>query len=269
METLGFLAYPFLACVVLILIHAYFGIHILERGIIFLDLSLAQFIAVGIAIAYATGNESSARLYYAGAFAVLGAFVLSFSKQIARYVNIEAFIGVLYVFSFAASILFLDRSPHGMEEFRSILNGNVLWVTSDELLKASLLYGAIGGFHTLFWMKFKGLTYGEGNSLFWEFIFFLTFAMVLVSSVQLAGILQVFSFLVIPALIGRLFTREPLRILLIGWAIGFVVSMVGVALSYQMDVPTAPLIVACLSFGFFFSLAIKMLRAPKGKQGRG
>ena len=257
MEAFQFLIVPFVGCVVLILIHAYFGIHILERGVIFLDLSLAQFIAVGIAVSCFTGDNPAHRVYYAAAFAGLGASILSFSKQIARVVNIEAFIGVLYVFSFAVSILFLDKSAHGTEEFKSILNGNILWMTRGDLLKASLLYATIGGLHVLFWKKFMGLSYGNGKTFFWEFLFFLSFAFVLVSSVQIAGILQVFSFLVIPALIGRLYTRDPVKILLKGWGIGFVVCMAGVSLSYQLDVPTAPLIVASLSLIFFILLGVK------------
>ena len=264
MEVLQFLIIPFLGCVILILIHAYFGIHILERGVIFLDLSLAQFIAVGIAVSCFTGDNPSHRFYYAAAFAVLGASILSFSKQIARVVNIEAFIGVLYVFSFAVSILFLDKSAHGTEEFKSILNGNILWMTRADLLKASLLYATIGGFHVLFWKKFIGLSYGNGKTFFWEFLFFLSFAFVLVSSVQIAGILQVFSFLVIPALIGRLYTRDPVKILFKGWGIGFVVCMAGVSLSYKLDVPTAPLIVASLSLIFFVLLGVKARKSGAG-----
>ena len=254
MEALQFLIYPFLGCVILILIHAYFGIHILERGVIFLDLSLAQFIAVGIAVSCFAGDDPSTRYLYTGAFAVLGASILSFSRQISRFVNIEAFIGVLYVFSFAVSILFLDRSAHGAEEFKAILNGNILWLTPKDVLKATVLYAVVGGLHVLFWKRFIGLTYGNGKSLFWEFLFFLTFAFVLVSSVQIAGILQVFSFLVIPALIGRLYTRDPIRILLSGWAIGLAVSLFGISLSYKLDIPTAPLIVASLSLIFFILL---------------
>jgi zinc/manganese transport system permease protein len=268
MEAFQFLIIPFLGCVILILIHAYFGIHILERGVIFLDLSLAQFIAVGIAVSFFMGNDDSSRYLFAVAFAVLGASLLSFSKQIARHVNIEAFIGVLYVFSFAVSILFLDRTAHGFEEFKSILNGNILWMSGADLLKASLLYAGIGGFHVVFWKKFMALTYGGGKGFLWEFLFFLTFALVLVSSVQIAGILQVFSFLVIPALIGRLYTRKPLQILLKGWGIGFVVCVIGVSLSYKLDVPTAPLIVASLSLIFFVLLGVKArksrVQAEKG-----
>ena len=259
MEALTFLFYPFLGCVLLILIHAYFGIHILERGIIFVDLAMAQFIALGIALAFLLGHEGSARNYYAVAFAVVGASVFSMARRIQRIVNMEAFIGVLYIFSLAGSILILDRTPHGLEEFKSILNGNILWVTSSDLLKTFILYAAIGLLHLVFRKKFFALSYEESNGPFWEFLFFLSFAFVLVSSVQLAGILQVFSFLVIPALIGRLFTRSPMKILIGGWGIGLAASMVGITLSYKLDLPTAPLIVASLSVAFFILLIFRIV----------
>ena len=259
MEVLTFLFYPFLGCVLLILIHAYFGIHILERGIIFVDLAMAQFIALGIAFAFLLGHEGSERNYYAIAFAVVGASVFSMARRIQRIVNMEAFIGVLYIFSLAGSILILDRTPHGLEEFKSILNGNILWVTSSDILKTFILYAAIGLLHLVFRKKFFALSYEESNGPFWEFLFFLSFALVLVSSVQLAGILQVFSFLVIPALIGRLFTRSPMKILIGGWGIGLAASMVGITLSYKLDLPTAPLIVASLSVAFFILLVFRIV----------
>ena len=259
MEVLTFLFFPFLGCVLLILIHAYFGIHILERGIIFVDLAMAQFIALGIALAFLMGHEGSARNYYAVAFAVVGASVFSMARRIQRIVNMEAFIGVLYIFSLAGSILILDRTPHGLEEFKSILNGNILWVTSSDILKTFLLYAAIGLLHLVFRKKFFALSYEESNGSFWEFLFFLSFAFVLVSSVQLAGILQVFSFLVIPALIGRLFTRSPMKILIGGWGIGLAASMIGITFSYKLDLPTAPLIVASLSVAFFILLVFRIV----------
>jgi zinc/manganese transport system permease protein len=258
MEVLTFLFYPFLGCVLLILIHAWFGIHILERGIIFVDLAMAQFIALGIALAFLLGHEGSARNYYAVAFAVVGASVFSMARRIQRIVNMEAFIGVLYIFSLAGSILILDRSPHGLEEFKAILNGNILWITPPDILKAFLLYAAIGLLHLVFRKKFFALSYEQTDGPFWEFLFFLSFAFVLVSSVQLAGILQVFSFLVIPALIGRLFTRSPMKILIGGWGIGLAASMAGITLSYKLDLPTAPLIVASLSVAFFLLLIFRI-----------
>jgi zinc/manganese transport system permease protein len=258
MEALTFLFYPFLGCVALVLIHAYFGIHILERGIIFVDIALAQFIGIGIALSFFLSHENTYMLSIA--FAVLGASILSLSKRIGRLINIEAFIGVLYIFSFAVSILILDRSPHGAEEFKAILNGNILWLTPKDVLSAFVLYGLLGGFHFIFRKKFLALTF-DGNKRFaWEFLFFLTFALVLVKSVQMAGILQVFSFLIVPALIGRLYTREPLKILLIGWTVGLLGSITGIGISYKFDLPTAPLTVASLSVIFLALLSLKGMK---------
>jgi zinc/manganese transport system permease protein len=253
MDVLGFLALPLAGCMLLILIHAYFGIHILERGIIFVDLAMAQFIALGIACALYFGGEDQRTLYAAG-FAGLGSLVLSFGRKLERLVNVEAFIGVLYVFSLAASLLLLDRTPHGAEEFKALLNGNILWITPTQLIEAAAIYGSVGLFHLVFRKPFFALTWGSLRSPLWEFLFFLSFAVVLVSSVQLAGVLQVFSFLVIPGLIGRLFTRKPAKILLLGWVLGIAASVAGVSASYALDLPTAPFIVAAMSGAFFLVL---------------
>jgi zinc/manganese transport system permease protein len=255
MEILSFLAWPFLACLLLILIHAYFGVHILARGIIFVDLALAQFIGIGIALSFLLGEEHGTLL--ALAFALIGAFILSLSKQVARLVNIEAFIGVLYIFSVSAAILILDKTPHGLEEFKTILNGSIIWVTPREVFSTFLLYAAVGFLHFSLRKQFLALSLkGTGNGAL-EFLFFATFALVLVKSVKMAGILQVFSFLVIPALIGRLYSLKPFTVLMVGWIGGVLVTVAGLALSYQLDVPTAPVIVAGLALVFFALLAIK------------
>jgi zinc/manganese transport system permease protein len=256
--------YPFLGCVVLILIHAYFGIHVLERGIIFVDLSLAQFISLGTALSLFLGHGVRDRYICSAIFAVLGAFILSLSRRITKFVNIEAFIGVLYIFSFGASILVLDRSPHGIEELKEILNGNILWLNGNDVLVASTLYAVVGLFHFLCRKRFFQLTYEGKYSFLWEFLFFLSFACVLVSSVHLAGILQVFSFLVIPALIGRLFSRKPARILMTGWLIGLGVSLFGIFFSYRYDFPTGPVMVCAVSLMFFLLLGFKTVTLRKG-----
>ena len=256
MEIINFLIWPFIACILLILTHAYFGIHILERGIIFVDLSLAQFVGVGIALSFLFGYEGTERYIFSVAFAVLGAFILAFSRRIAKYTNIEAFIGVLYIFSFAASILILDRSPHGLEEFKSILNGNIIWVEPQSVVYTFILYLVISIPHVIFRKRFLALSRDGEGGFVWEFIFFLSFAIMLVNSVQIAGILQVFAFLIIPALIGRLFTRKPIKVLITGWLLGLVSSTFGIVASYKWDMPVAPVIVASLSVLFFFVLLI-------------
>ena len=257
MDTLIFLMYPFLACVLLVLIHAYFGIHILERGIIFVDLALAQFIGIGIAISFLFGENGSYTLPLI--FAILGAAVLAFSKWVSRYVNVEAFIGVVYIFSVSAAILILDRSPHGLEEFKAILNGNIIWVTPHELLSTFIIYAAVGLLHFFLRRQFLALSYEGKGTYILELLFFLSFAMVLVKSVKLAGIMQVFSFLVLPALIGRLFSLKPLQVLIYGWIIGVAASIGGIFISYFLDLPTGPVIVAGMALAFFALLASKIL----------
>lgn len=263
MEVLNFFLYPLLACILLILIHAYFGIHILERGIIFVDLSLAQFIGIGIACSFLYGHDGIVKYILSAIFAVLGAVILSFSRRIAKHTNVEAFIGALYIFSLAASILILDRSPHGLEEFQSIMNGNILWVSGTDIVYTFLLYGVIGLFHYIFRNRFFALSRERRGSNIWEFLFFLSFAAVLVKSINMAGVLQVFAFLIIPALIGRLFTRDPSKVLIGGWLLGFVSSAFGLFASYKWDLPTAPLIVASLSLLYLIMLLIKVLRVQQ------
>ncbi len=257
METLSILFIPFIGCILLILLHTYFGVHVLERGIIFVDLTLAQFISVGAGLAIYLSNEQS-QLIYAFVFAVIGALILSLSKRIAKIVYIEAFIGVLYIFSFAASILLLDKTPHGLEELKNILNGNILWITGKDLLGMFVLYAAIGAFQFAFRNKFLALSQEKDNSFLWEFLFFLSFAIMLVNSIRIAGILQVFSFLIIPALIGKTFTGQTGKILVIGWVAGIFASIAGMIVSYKLDFSTSSLIVVFLSLTFFLILGIKM-----------
>jgi zinc/manganese transport system permease protein len=157
----------------------------------------------------------------------------------------------------SAAILVLDRSPHGLEEFKTILNGSIIWVTPHEVFTTFLVYGGVGLLHYILRRQFLALSYEGKGTAFLEFLFFASFAVVLVKSVKLAGILQVFSFLVIPALIGRLYSLRPFVILMIGWIVGVLITIAGIAISYKLDAPTAPVIVAGLALIFFVLLAIK------------
>ena len=271
MEALTILMYPLLACILFVLINTYFGVHVLERGIIFVDLALAQFIGLGIALSYLLGHDPADVYIYSFLFAVVGASILSLSKYISKLVYIEAFIGVLYIFSFATSILVLDRTPHGLEEFKNILNGNILWVNGQDVLIMFLIFSVIGIFHFLFRKKFIALSYEGHGTFLWEFLFFITFAMVLVSSVRIAGILQVFAFLIVPALIGRLYTRKPSRVLYTGWGIGITATIIGITISYISDLPTSAVLVSSLSVTFMALLALKFVtqrRKEKGESDR-
>ncbi|KAF0156356.1 MAG: zinc/manganese transport system permease protein [Syntrophaceae bacterium] len=257
MEALFFLFYPFAACVLLILIHVYFGMHILERGLIFVDLSLAQFIGIGIACSVFFGVEGITKQIYPAVFAALGAFILSFSRRIARHTNIEAFIGVLYVFSLSAGVLILDRSPHGTEALKTLLNGNIIWTGPKELLSTLVLYAFVGALHIIFRTKFWNLSaYGKG-AYGWELLFFLSFAAVLIKSIQIAGILQVFAFLIVPALTGRIIAARNVSVLVWGWTLGGLSSLLGLSASYRWDLPAAPVIIASMSIFYLTTLFCK------------
>lgn len=261
MNEIVFIVNPFLICIALLLIHTYFGLHILERGIIFVDIAMAQFIGIGIAISFLMSGKNHHKL--ALFFAFLASLILSFLKKFESFVNIEAIIGVLYVFSLSVTLMVLDRTPHGIEEFRNILNGNILWVNFNDVKNAFLLYFLIGLFHFLLREKFYSLTFKKEKNVFYEFLFFLTFGIVLVKSVVVAGILTVFSFLIIPALIGRLFSKKFITSLLIGYLSGLIATMISIMISYFYDYPSSPTIIAFMSLLFFLTLFISFFKGGR------
>src|SRR5580704_1079909 len=201
-DAVSFLLYPFAASVGFVLIHAYLGVHVLRRNIVFADLALAQLSALGATVAFTLGYApaSPAGFSYALLFTAVGAALLTLTRRLARFVSQEAFVGILYVVATAATILVVDRSPHGAEHVKKILIGSILTVGAPELAKFALLYAAIGLFHWLLRRPLLAIaseTQPAGRSplivLIWDLLFFLSFAVVVTSSVTTAGVLLVFS----------------------------------------------------------------------------
>lgn len=254
-EALAFLWLPFLVAVCLVGIHAYFGIQVLARKVIFVDLALAQIAALGATAAFMLGHpaQSLATYGYSLAFTLLAAILLAFTRAWAGRVPQEALIGVIYVVAAAAAILMIDRAPQGAEHLKQILTGNILTSGSHDLALIVPLYAAIGLLH---WSLRSHLT-GAG-SLAWEFIFYATFGAVVTSSVAIAGVLLVFSFLIIPAAIGVMFASTLGAQLAIGWIAGTVTSGFGLAGSFLLDLPTG----AAMVCAFGMSLAIAGMLYP-------
>lgn len=255
------LGLPFLTCLILTGIHVYLGIHIVRRGVIFVDLTLAQVAALGATIALLIGYDLSDRMAYfiSLGFTILGAGIFSLTRQRREKIPQEAIIGIVYVVSAAAAILVLDRAPGGAEHIRSLLVGNILTVTPQDLFGTGLLYAFVGLFHWFFRKPFLTISfmpeeaYGTGRSLyFWDFLFYLSFGLIVTSSVRLAGVLLVFAYLVIPAVGSLLFTESLGRRLALGWAIGGVSSLLGLWASYYFDLPTGAAVVS--AFGFILIL---------------
>jgi len=249
-EAIGFLWPAFLVAVCLVGIHAYFGIQVLARNVIFVDLALAQIAALGATVAFMLGHpaQSLATYGYSLGFTMLAAVLLAFTRAWATRVPQEALIGIIYVVAAAASILLIDRAPQGAEHLKQILTGNILTSGLGDIAVIVPLYLAVALVHFLLRRRLS-----QSGSLFWEFVFYATFGMVVTSSVALAGVLLVFSFLIIPAAIGVMFASTLSRQLAIGWIAGVLTSAAGFAISFAFDLPTGAAIVC--AFGAALALA--------------
>ena len=247
---------PFLACLVLTGIHVYLGLHVLARGVIFVDLALAQVAALGVTVAFLAGHpiQSDAAYWYALAFAVGGAALFSLTRVRRAPIPQEAIIGIVYAVSAALTVLVVDRAPQGAEHIKQLLVGGILTVTPGEVGRLALLYAAIGTFHVLIRRPLLEISFypegavARGRAVRgWDFAFYVTFGVVVTSSVQIAGVLLVFSYLIVPAAVSALSSGSVARRLLIGWTLGALISAAGLWASFAWDLPTGAAIVA--SFG--------------------
>jgi zinc/manganese transport system permease protein len=262
-DVIQFLWPAFLVAVCLVGIHAYFGIMVLARKVIFVDLALAQIAALGATVAFMLGHpaQSIATYGYSLTFTLLAAVLLAFTRAWGTRVPQEALIGVIYVVAAATAILLIDRAPQGAEHLKQILTGNILTGGFSDLAVIVPLYSAVGLLH---WLLRRHMT-GAG-SLAWEFVFYATFGIVVTSSVAIAGVLLVFSFLIIPATIGVLFADSLSRQLAIGWIVGVLVSAAGLAASFVFDLPTGAAMVC--AFGASLALAGVLYPFVRGDRQR-
>ena len=203
-------------------------------------MALAQIAALGATVAFMLGHpaQSPATFSYSLVFTLLAAVLLAFTRSWAARVPQEALIGVIYVVAAAAAILLIDRAPQGAEHLKQILTGNILTSGLNDVVVIVPLYAAIGLLH---WLMRRWLS-GTG-SLVWDFVFYATFGVVVTSSVAIAGVLLVFSFLIIPAAIGIMFSSSLQGQLAIGWSVGTFASAAGLAVSFAFDLPTGAAIV--------------------------
>ena len=273
---LAFLAAPFVASLILTGIHAYLGVHVVERGVIFVDLSLAQIAALGGTVALllpiSNGDPHAPVVYWISlAFTFLGAAVFSTIRSKRARIPQEAIIGICYAVASAASILAMSKATSESEHLKDMLVGNILAVSWGEVAKTAMLYGAIGLFHFIFRNKFLAISMdprraeAEGISIkLWDFLFYASFGFVVTSSVSIAGVLLVFCYLIVPSVAAMLYADTIGRRLAIGWTMGTVVSALGVYLSLVMDLPTGATIVCTFGLVLILMAAVRPLiqRSP-------
>jgi zinc/manganese transport system permease protein len=259
----------FVASLILTGIHAYLGVHVVERGVIFVDLSLAQIAALGTTVAYLMGNDlhSGVAYFYSLGFTFLGAAIFAFTRVHQRTrIPQEAVIGIVYAVSAAIAILVMSKATQETEHLKEMLVGNILSVTWPELLKTAVLYSLVGVFHFVFRHRFLLMSLNEAeaerrgwNLRFWDFLFYVSFGFVVTSSVAIAGVLLVFCFLIVPSVTAMLFSERLGPRLAIGWSMGALVSAGGVALSYALDLPTGATIVGTFGITLLIVAAARRL----------
>ncbi len=252
---LQFLAAPFVASLILTGIHAYLGVHVVERGVIFVDLSLAQIAAFGATVALllpgSGGDPHSEFVYFVSvSFTLVGAAIFSLVRMRHTRIPQEAVIGIAYAVASAATILAMSKSTSQSEHLKDMLVGNIIAVGWPEVFKTALLYGAIGLFHYVFRRKFLAISMdpdaAEAGGMavrFWDFLFYASFGFVVTSSVAIAGVLLVFCYLIVPSVAAMLYADRVGPRLAIGWTMGTLVSALGVYLSLILDLPTGATIV--------------------------
>jgi len=269
LEMVSFMGAPFAACLVLVGIHAYFGIHIIERRVLFVDLAVAQFAALGAVVGFAAGHHpgSIGSTLFAMGFATVAAGIFAITRMRYEKLPQEAIIGITFVVASAAAILVADKAPEGAEHIKETLAGSLLWVTWPTVIKDLIIYSAVGLFHWFLRKRFLLISFDPDEAYrrgwkirWWDFLFYLSFGIIITFSVEIGGILMVFSYLVIPACIAILLATEMRTRLILGWGIGWLGSALGLVASYVWDFPTGPAIVVVLGLMLVLAWIVDLTR---------
>lgn len=276
MLDLQWMLIPFLACLVLSLNHVYLGIHVIERKVIFVDLALAQIAALGATYAMTLGYDPYADSFavslFSLAFTFVGAGAFAIARMRKERVPQEAFIGIIFAAASAAAILLLSKSASGGEELKQMMVGDLLLVTLPSVIQMALLYGSIGVFHVIFRKKFLAISADPEaaeaaglNVRFWDILFYMSFGVVITKSVAVVGVLLVFSYLVVPAVIAQMWKDTVRGRLLFGWAVAIAASTLGILWSFHSDYPTGPAVVVMLAICLVVSSIVYYLRTAPNK----
>jgi zinc/manganese transport system permease protein len=265
--------WPIVACVLLPWLLVYLGLHVVQRGIIFIDIAMAQMASLGICVAvlFHLDLESWTTFGIALAFTLIGAAVFSVTGKRSSQIPQEAVIGISYVVAAAAAVLLLSRAAEGDEEIKNMLVGNILLVTPREVWERFALFVAVGIFHFVLRKNFLLVSFDRDGAYkkglrvrWWDFLFYAVFGLVVTSFVRIAGVLLVFSYLIVPAVCGINLARRTGNRLFIGWVIALIGGIAGLFLSFWWDLPSGAAIVctfgALLILISFVGLALRRLR---------
>jgi zinc/manganese transport system permease protein len=254
--------------VIMGLLLSYLGVHVVGRGIVFVDLALGQISMLGVAVATYVGQEET---LISIAFTMVGAFLLSFLKIKDKRLKQEAIIGIVYAVASAATVLFISKSPHGESDISEVLFGSLFTVTTSQIITMGSVFGLIGVTHVVFRKKFFELTEKFENhevadiGVFnlWNFLFYLSIGLAIVLAVRVGGVIPVFSYLIIPPVSAILLARKTSAVVAIAMTVGVLGSFFGLYFSVHFDFPAGSSVVAIL--GVIFCL-LAVIRAVKGQR---
>lgn len=264
-EILTMFMAPFVLATLLVLIHTYMGLHVLEREVVFIDISLSQVAALGAAVATLFVNTENTNNLYAFAislsFCFITAIILSIFKYTEKKISQEVIIGMTFAMASSLLILVLDRSPHGAEHLKDAMIGNILFVTWKDVLLTFIIYSVVGLFHYIFRRQLWEVTRGTISSFFWDFLFYFLFGVVITFSTHHAGVLVVFAILVGPAAMSKKLIDNSLsKRLFLSWLFGILGIFIAFVLSFKFDLPTGAAIVATLCCLFFVVLILSAFK---------
>jgi zinc/manganese transport system permease protein len=269
---LQFLAAPFAAALVITGIHAYLGVHVVERGVIFVDLSLAQIAALGSTIAlllpFTEGDPHGPWTYWVSLlFTFIGAAIFATIKSSKARIPQEAIIGIAYAVASAGAMLAMSKASAESEHLKDMLVGNILAVSWPEVGKTAVLYALVGLFHFVYRKQFLAISLDHAaaeassglNVKWWDFLFYASLGFVVTRSVSIAGVLLVFCYLIVPSVAAMLYSQKIGKRLAIGWTMGTVVSALGIYLSVALDLPTGATMVCTFGLVLILMAVTKVL----------
>ena len=242
-------------CIILVGICGYVGIHVVMREVIFIDIALAQIAALGVSFGFFMGLELTDPWIYllSLSLTMIAALLLSSTRRLRSIIPQEAFIGILYATGASAVILAGDRLPHGSEQVHDLMVGHLLWVNWSEVLFYLIVYLILGGVYFLIHDRLMLISEQRKvenkqtrNLMLWDFVFYALLGILVTFAVRVAGVLLVFGFLIVPAVIGTLLSKSFLNRLGIGWFAGVLVSLLGSYISYRLDFPNGGMLVVTL-----------------------
>ena len=269
-EILSVMKWPLVACLLLPGILVYYGLHIIKREVIFVDLALAQVATLGTCLCLYLGHEADDPHNYLWslAFTLGGALLFTFTREHKQSrVPQEALIGIIYVVAAAAGILLLSKSPHGKEELQRTLVGDLLTVTPQEIGRTAALYAVIGAVHFVFRKQFIKLSFDHERAAaaglrvrLWDFLFYALFGLIVTSFVQVGGVLMVFSYLIVPAACGIYLANSLVARLVVGWCVATMAGVGGLYASFKFDQPTGAAIVCALGVALLVAVVVQWTR---------